>query len=734
MPRNTLRPRRIALTVVIVLIAVCVPGLLRIHVETDMSGSWTVPLTPSSALYADYLDRFPPDNGAIVVITGGLATRDRWEALAEFTGDLEALDVVERAESLTTTKYVRGNADSVDVIDVLDLLPEPGAELADLVRAYPPFQNLFITPDGLAAAVYVRAVPEITPQVFTPAVQEVIDRFKPRFNGVQDGDIFQGGEMHVNWELANLTVRSTGLIAGVIVMMFLLTALLSRSPLVGVLAGGTGALSVMITFAFMGYADITLTPMNSLVVFMLVPLGAASILHADAYVRHTRASEKGLVPSEAMRPFVFATFTTMIAFGATAISGYPDVQQFGLIGAMGIGASLLIVFVIAFPVLVAQRSLVQSAPERETPALLLLPLRVSGPVTLLILLATIAFSAFGLTRIEYNLGPVDYFVQGNAVLRDFDRIGKLFGQNPAPLTIFGGAENAAIDPELWRELHAMSTELEQEFPGLHAAWPYESLAQLSLAYTAEDAAPQPFPNTPELMAQYLVLFEDGDLEPYLDWDRSTLTVMFQTPFRSSAEYRPFRDRVRSYIAERGWNAGLTGRIPVFFDAGDKVAAENLESIAMGGVGIFVLLLIVLRSTVVAGIALAVNVLPVVGTLAFMGVSGIQLDIPMSFAAAIALGLVVDDTGHMVARYDVLRRLGAQADDAARTMVREYWRPVFITSVTVVAGFAVMNFAEMNSFRTFSRMICVTMTYALIGDLVFLPALLTHFDRRRLSAD
>ncbi len=724
-------PRWIALSIVALIVMACAPGLFLLRVETDMTGSWTVPLTPSSERYVKYLDRFPPDNGAIVVITGGLATHDRWDTLAAMTDDLDALDVVERAESLTTIDYVRGNANVVEVIDVLDLMPTPGQELADLVRAYPPYQDLFITPDGFATAIYLRAVPSATPQVFAPAVQEVIETYRPVLMAVEGGDIFQAGEMIANLELADLTIRSTGLIFAAVIVMFVLAAALSRSPLVGLLAGMTGSICVLITFAFMGYAGITVTPVNSLVVFMFVPLGAASVLHADAYVRHGGRRIAGFIPSESLRPFAFATVTTMVTFCATAISGYPDVQQFGLIGALGIAASFVVVFLFTFPLLVRRGEIVATNSNTHTPVILHRTLSVSRTGTFVGLAVFIAFSAYGLTKIDYSLGPVDYFTEGNEVLRDFDRASEYFGQNPAPLVIFGDGPDSVLDPELWGKLRAFIEELEREFPGTHAAWPYDSLSQLSLAYTADQDHPQTFPDSPELMAQYLLLFDERDLESYLDWDRETLTVMFQTSFRSSSHYRPFRDRVDDFAAEQGLDAGITGRVPVFYDAGDKAAHENLESIAIGGAGIFVLLLSVSRSLTVAVIAIVVNLLPVLGTLAFMGVFRVYLDIPMSFAAAIALGLVVDDTGHMVARYDVLRRSGAK--DATQTMVREYWRPVFITSVTVVIGFAVMNFAQMTSFQTFSRIICVTMTCALIGDLIALPVLLKHFDRRHFSA-
>ena len=112
----------------------------------------------------------------------------------------------------------------------------------------------------------------------------------------------------------------------------------------------------------------------------------------------------------------------------------------------------------------------------------------------------------------------------------------------------------------------------------------------------------------------------------------------------------------------------------------------------------------------------------------MGLLKIDLDIGSSIVAAIALGLVVDDTGHMLVRYRAHRLNGLSPHDAAYQMLCELWRPVAVTTLVICIGFSVMNFADMIPFHTFSRLLSATMLYALVTDLLLLPALLVQFDR------
>jgi hypothetical protein len=140
---------------------------------------------------------------------------------------------------------------------------------------------------------------------------------------------------------------------------------------------------------------------------------------------------------------------------------------------------------------------------------------------------------------------------------------------------------------------------------------------------------------------------------------------------------------------------------------------------------FLALLSSIRLTV---ISMLPNVLPVVGSLAFLGLTGTELDIGNSIFATCALGLVVDDTAHIVMRFKELRQAGEATDEAANRSIVELGGPVATTTLAIVIGLSVLNFSELVPFHSFSQILILSKTLALCGDTILLPSLLTHFSK------
>jgi predicted RND superfamily exporter protein len=475
---------------------------------------------------------------------------------------------------------------------------------------------------------------------------------------------------------------------------------------------------------------IELDPMNALLTQALMPLGAAFTIHAWGYACSRGTWRWNLLPEEAIRPFAFAVGTTAVGFGATAVSTIPNVHRFGLLGMFGIAICGLMTVAVVFPALASQRHSRDEEAARGLPSFFEHPLRMSRRTTVLIAVALSLLCVGGLLRMRVHYSPVDYIPLDNPVRVDMDRGAAFFNRINAQLVISTDERDGVIDPALWRQVRSFARDTERKYPGMRVSWIYDQVAELSLAFTADQAEPVALPGSADLIAQYLLLLDPRDVEAYLDSERSTLAVVFRVPWRTSTGFRPFKRDVRAFAERAGIDANVTGKVATFYEVIDRMAVENLESLAIGLALVLLLLYLFSRAPVVALIGTLVNAIPVLGSLAFLGFTGIGLDLGSSVVSAIALGIVVDDTGHLIARYDDCRRGGSTPEAAARRMLTELWMPVLTTSLVIVIGFSVMNFAELVAFHTFSRTLSIAVICALFGDLVLLPALLVHFDRRR----
>jgi len=721
-------PKRIAVLLFLVTVLAAVPGLGRLKMETDATASFVPQRGAEADFYNRYLDLFTPDFGTVVIATGDVWRPERWQAFMEMAAEIEALDVVERAIGLPNADYVTGTADQVEVKDFPELAPEAGATLRNVAIAYEPYRQSLVTADGNAIALYVACQRDVDAVTFDAAVTPIVEKYRPQFTDDAGGSLFQSGDQYVSAEIGRQTQASTMILGFSILIMIVVAGIATRSVVGGLLSAGSGVFAAFFTFALMGYLGIRLNSVNSLVINMLIPLGTAYTIHALEYTHRETRYVFGIVPVSGIVPFAFAAGTTALGFATTAISSVLNVQQFGLLGAFGIVMVLYTTLMLTFPLAVKTGYTPPPIESLRVPALVLKSMNFSKPATVVMVLVLFGLTLAGMSRVRVNYEAIDYLLPNNQARIDADRGTSLFSRHNMPLMILGDGPDAALDPALWSKVDTLLTEIRADYPEIKTSWIHDQVKQLSLAFTADDSSPTAMPDSADLIAQYLLLFDERDIQPYIDANRQDLAVILQVPFRNSTEFRAFHKDLNRRIADAGLNAELTGREKFFFEVGDQIAWSNIQATAGTAIVLFFTFWIMVRSGRVAFIALLVNTLPVFACLAFMGLAGIDLDLGNSIVATVALGLVVDDTGHLIMRYRSHRVSGNEPRSAVELMLREHWSPVIVATLVIVLGFAVLNMAPLVPFHSFSRALSATMLFAIIGDLLLMPPLLVHFDR------
>jgi predicted RND superfamily exporter protein len=722
--------RRVMLGLFVAVTVAAIPGVRQLEVDRDFANSLIDGTGEISAIYESYRERFPVDVGVLVVATGDdLCAPQKWQALIELSQALETSPVVEAVAALPTAEYVVARGETVEVREFADLGSAGKDKLCELARDYPPYRSLLITDDMRAMALYVRPFWGIAGERINAEIESVVELYRPRFMDGRGGALLRAGSPYLTAEIARLTTQSTRWVGMAMVLMFVVAWRATGLVGAGVATVMCGVVSLIWTFALMGYLGISLNPTNAIVVQLLIPIGAAFTIHACGYVGDTHRWKRGVVPEAARGPFGFAVLTTMIGFGATAVSTVPTVRDFGLLGMFGIGACAATTFGMTFPLLSGKRAVEKRGlSPGSLPQVLNWPFRVSRNQTLMLVAVLVVLCSIGLVRLRVNFGPSDYLLPENAVRRSLELVGEHFPRINYRMMIHGDGPDAALSPELWSEVRGFVREMEEKYSKVRAVWAYDQVSQLSLAFTANDARPTALPESEEAIAQYLLLLDQQKTEAFLDADRKSLAVVFRVPWTGSAGVWPFQRDVDEFAGRVGLDAMLSGQFAAVFAVVDRVAVENVQSLAIGLALILGLLWMLTGSPRVALIGTVVNAGPVVISVAFLGYAGIDLDLGSSVVSAVALGIVVDDTGHLIASYMRHRREGCAAEVAARSMLVELWRPVLTTSLAIVIGFSVMNLAELATLHTFSRTLSIAVVFALFGDLVLLPALLIHFDR------
>ncbi len=207
-----------------------------------------------------------------------------------------------------------------------------------------------------------------------------------------------------------------------------------------------------------------------------------------------------------------------------------------------------------------------------------------------------------------------------------------------------------------------------------------------------------------------------------------------TELRVTAFVRMTTSRSFTRLASAGESVGrtvfgdsgtvrATGYLPLYARITDYVVQSTVWGFGGSLILVFGLLWLLVRDWRVVIAAVPSNVLPVVLVYGVLGWAGIPLDVATAMTGAVVLGIVVDDTIHVLHRYGHARAGGANAAAAAEITIREAGPSVVLTSVVVGAGFAVMIAGSTTIVAYFGLVATLAIIGALIADLLLLPLLL-----------
>jgi predicted RND superfamily exporter protein len=210
-------------------------------------------------------------------------------------------------------------------------------------------------------------------------------------------------------------------------------------------------------------------------------------------------------------------------------------------------------------------------------------------------------------------------------------------------------------------------------------------------------------------------------------DGRTLRLTATTPGMSVRGFIDVAERARATAQAAAGDEveiSLSGYMPLYTRMIEHVVDDQVKSFSLAFLMVFLVISSVLRSWKFALVAIPPNLLPVAILLGVMGFAGIQLDIATVTVAAVVLGVIVDDTVHMLHRLRRELATGADLDTAMRAVARASGLAVVSTSLVFVAGFLVISLAASDAVGRSGLLIAIAVLSALITDLFLLPAFIS----------
>ncbi len=306
-----------------------------------------------------------------------------------------------------------------------------------------------------------------------------------------------------------------------------------------------------------------------------------------------------------------------------------------------------------------------------------------------------------------------------------------------------GAPGGLLDPAVYAKTLDFAAAA-RRLPGVLGVRGYADLYQRTIAGLRRDPTsrtrPPSGPDAVDQLRQAGALLErtaPGATTLFLTPDATAGRVVVRVADVGTAATLRLADRLDALLAERfppddpvhhprGVSWSLTGDGYVNAAGMDLFVRDFLWGLALATGVIFAVIGLLFRSVRAGLIAMIPNLTPLVLTLGYMKLRGLDLNAGNAIVFVVGLGVAVDDTIHFLARFREELNGGRTIADAVASTLAASGRAIVLTSGLILAGLSVLLWSDFVPTRRFAELVCVTLGAALLGDLVLLPAALAAF--------
>lgn len=509
------------------------------------------------------------------------------------------------------------------------------------------------------------------------------------------------------------------------------------------------AVSVLLLVGVMGAAGESINILNNVFPTLIFVIGISDAIHLIYRYREELAQgrdrEKALhntVRHLAVACFL-TSFTTAIGFASLGVAEMDILRRFGIWAALGLMLAYVVTVVVVPLIFSFLDPLLPAGAVAADRWARRLGLRLAGvvlryPRTILVV-GVVVVGGFALVgsqvRVTNNLyeafSPDDPLVEANQHLeRHFN------GGVPFSILVHWQEGSEPLRPEVLSLVRELA-DLGQAQPAAGGVFSLcDLLEEWNVARHFGDSRQRQIPESAELCRLGLQQVRAGlaatgqvDLvsRVYSDSER-LFNIQLWADDVGARHLQDMFASLEAAIAQRGGrlhdlglSASLSGDGYVASRGINRVIEDLFSSLLLAFVVILVVLVVMMRSLRTALVSMIPNLAPLVVTLGFMGLMGMELRVTSVIVFSISLGLAVDDTIHFMARFREEWARRPSYPHALRRTFQGTGKAIVVTTVVLAVGFAVLLTSEFPISRTFALCMEVTVLAALLGDLLILPA-------------
>ncbi len=677
------------------------------------------------------------------------------EVAERITQEAWQIPYATRVDSITNFQHTWANGDDLTVEDLIkngnQLTQEVLDKKVDIALAEPLLSNFLISDDADTTAINVVLQ---YPEKDLVEVPTAANHARQIVAGIEkdypDVIVALSGVSMLNNSFAESGIRDMKTLTPIMYGVLIIITFISLRSISATIATLTVIiLSTMIAIGAGGLMGVLLTPVSLTAPTIVLTLAIADSIHILISMRELMSNgiEKNKALIEAIRinflAVTITSITTIVGFLALNFSDSPPYHHLGNMAAAGIaGAWALSLFLLPalVSVLPIKVKLTSEHASNNSIYSKLANIVIASPKKILVITGSLALvlSALAFTN-QLNDVWTKYFDESIKFRTDTDFAIKNLGAfYPVEFSIPSGKPGGISDPEYLAKLDEFAIWMRQHPSVRHVYSITDIYKRLNKNMHGDDESYFRLPEDIELSAQYLLLYELSlpyglDLNDRINIDKSASRVTASLGDVDTIDTRQFIADSTQWLIDNSpeymWTSP-TGATQMF----SYIAKRNIESMLRGNAVaislIAIILILSLRSIRLGLLSIIPNAIPVLVTFGVWALTVGTIGMAAAMVTATTLGIVVDDTVHLLTKYLRGRReKDLNTEDSIRYSLNTVGKAITINTIILTAGFSILALSSFKVNQESGILTASAVIAALILDFLLLPALLLVFDKK-----
>lgn len=705
---------------------------------------------PGMLELAEVEDLFAENKAGLILISteqGDLFNPKSLLALRDLTDALWQTPRLKRVDSIANFQNTRADEDDLYVEDLIPLDEPLSPSLIKIAKSVslsdPALRDLLISADGSVAAISLifefngadaldQSIRDDTAHFVFNLLEDYRAQY-PELGFHETGSFF--ADYYSDHFLQEI---NTHLLPLMLLLMMVLLALLLRSITDLLAASFVVVGSGIITMGVFGWSNMVLEAVAAMGPIVIMTLAVADSVHVivGAQAAYGRGMQKTEAIKESLRinfmPIFLTSLTTALGVITFVFTDFPSLRKLGVIIAFGV----TVAFVLSVTILPVLLQWLPMRARKESNTIWYARLsrfvirrcRLILPIALIVSL--VIASAIRTATVDesfQNLFKPHTEIAQSIALSDE----KLAGLLQLDVAVFADQPQALADPAFLQTLEDFRLWVLQRENVTHVATITDTLKRLNRSMNANQESAYKLPDSKELAAQYMLLYEMSlpyglDLQHQTTMDKSATRMSVSARDVRSARVLKLSDDIRDWFASNAPQyrvivtsvVGLMSEVTMY-----ELVPNMMRGAVLAILMVSLVLFFALRSWLLGALGMLANIVPIAVGYGIWALSGQLYNFVVISVAGICLGMVVDFAVHFLDKFRVAYDEYKDAEAAVRYAYQKTASPIVITAVVLMAGFFVLSFTKTATFTGLGLLTPLIIGLTVIFDLLVMPALI-----------